>query len=74
MVSREHRFQLNQAKARQKELAAIAIRTEKYPDGRETINAAGLKTRAPIKQSDCRVVLGSGVFLVRVEHWKSSIL
>lgn len=55
--------QLTQASVRHSELQATASDTGKYPLVRETINIAGLKTKAPISQAT--VV----VYVVPVGFW-----
>jgi hypothetical protein len=51
IVSSEFLFQLIQARITNKALQARASEIEPKPMGRETIRAAGLKTKAPISKA-----------------------
>lgn len=51
MVSSEFLFQLAQARITHKALKVRASEIEPYQMGRETIRAAGLKTKAPISKA-----------------------
>jgi hypothetical protein len=66
MESCEDRFQLTHANVTHSALQAIASERDRYPNGREATNTAGLKTKAT--RSNATVV----VYAVPVDLWLGS--